>query len=153
MPISTAAITPSRVVRLDTTVLRALGGSTTNAEIGADGDRAVTGVHNFLVVQVTGTPPVCTAVPLFPKSAVGNQPLVERLKSGAADGWIGTDVYFSRWQHWRIPLDSFLQAMIVPGDAADDASVSPSRYAAGDSSALDDIRIWESRNRAPYRAV
>ena len=35
------------------------------------------------------------AVPLFPTSAVGNQPLLEHLKTGHAENWIGTPSYLS----------------------------------------------------------
>lgn len=137
------------VVHLHTDDLRARGGCQTNAVIGADGDRAVVGTHDFLVVGVDVAAGLCTAVPLFPKSAVGNQPLVESKKSGAADDWIGTDVFFSRWQHWRIPTERIVQAI----DAEGYAPSTRRRYAMNDRSALDDIRIWEGRNRAEYRPV
>jgi hypothetical protein len=140
-------IAPGLVLYLDTAVLRALGGSLTNAVIGPEGDRAVAATHLFLVLHVDGPARQCTAVPLFEKSAVGNQPLVESLKSGAATGWIGTTVFFSRWQHWRIPLDAASAA-----SADDDSTTSTRRrYANGDGSTLDDIRNWEGRNRASYR--
>jgi len=146
MPINTDAIHAGAVVRLDTTVLRSLGGAQTNAEAGPHGDRAVTGVHDFLVVHVDASTAVCTAVPLFNKSAVGNQPLTETLKSGPADNWRDAPWYFSRWQHWRIPGEQ-LVAALAPGEGGGPLR----RYAAGDPSARDDIRAWESRNRAPYR--
>jgi hypothetical protein len=78
---------------------------------------------------------------------VGNQPLVDEYKSGSASGWKGSDVYFSRWQHWRIPVDVIQHAI------ADDSAPTESRrrYSGSDSSVLDDIRVWESRNRAEYR--
>lgn len=133
------------VVRLDTDALRAHGGCQTNAVLGPEGDRAVEGVHDFLLLRVNADADVCTAVPLFAKSAVGSQPLVEELKSGAEEGWIGTEVFFSRWQHWRIP--SALVSAAISANALPDLP----RYAANDASALDDIRAWESRNRAEYR--
>lgn len=135
------------VVQLDTTALRAQGGSETNAELGAHGDRAVVGTHDFLVLYDDATTGMCTAVPLFTKSAVGNQPLVDTLKAGAADGWKGADVFFSRWQHWRIPVAAVDAA--IEANAALEAP--ERRYASHDLPALDDIRVWESHNRAPYR--
>ncbi len=137
------------VVRLDTAALRALGGSQTNAVTGPQGDRAVVGEHDFLVLYVDAATAMCTAVPLFPKSAVGNQPLVESLKAGPAEGWRDTDVYFSRWQHWRIPSALVLEAMRADGLTAEQRR----SYAVGDASALDDIRVWESHNRASYRTA
>lgn len=146
MTTTPGAIKAGLVVRLDTTALRAQGGSHTNAELGAHGDRAVVGTHDFLVLYADAATGVCTAVPLFAKTAVGNQPLVEELKSGDGDGWKGSDMYFSRWQHWRIPTTA-IEAAITEGETA----ASERLYAAHDLPALDDIRVWESRNRAPYR--
>lgn len=149
MPLSPADITPGLVLGLDTTILRARGDSQTNAESGAAGDRAVTGPSDFLVVGVDRTTGVYTAVPLFPKAAVGNQPLDDEHKRGGDAAWRDTPTFFSRWQHWRIPVDSFLAAA-----DADDASPADRRqYAPGDGPTLDDIREWESRNRAPYRSA
>ena len=144
MPESPDGVRPGVVVTLDTDALRARGDCFTNAEIGPAGDRAVTGTHDFLVVSVHHETGECTAVPLFAKSAVGNQPLAEALKSGAPDGWIGTETYFSRWQHWRMPPVVIAEAL-----AAADGRVRG--YAVHDRSALDDIRNWEGRNRAGYR--
>lgn len=135
------------VVRLDTAALRGFGDSQTNAELSAQGDRAVVGTQDFLVVHVDATSGMCTAVPLFHKTAVGNQPLIDGKKSGHASRWIGTDVYFSRWQHWRIPLARINDALATDANA----EATRRRYAAGDSSTLDDIRNWDDRNRAPYR--
>lgn len=137
------------VVHLDTTVLRTLGGCQTNAERGANGDRAVVGLHDFLVVGVDPHSGLCTAVPLFPKTAVGNQPLVESKKAGRATHWIGAESFFSHWQHWRIPIASIVVAAI----SDDTTPATRRRYAPEDRTALDDIRNWEKRNRSPYRAV
>ena len=149
MSISQEEIAPGLVVYLDTDMLRARGDCLTNAVASEHGDRAVIGVHEFLVVGVDVSSGVCTAVPLFTKSAVGNQPLLESKKSGVADQWIGVSSYFSHWQHWRIPFAALVAA------SAPEMSTSTSRrwYAAEDRTALDDIRNWEKRNRAPYRAV
>jgi hypothetical protein len=54
---------------------------------------------------------------------------------------------FSRWQHWRIPAESLIAASGADPAVAGDRR----RYAAGDGATLDDIRAWESRNRAAYR--
>jgi hypothetical protein len=135
------------VIRLDTARLRTRGDCLTNAELGPQGDRAVTGEQDFLILHVDAAAGLCTAVPLFTKSAVGNQPLLDEFKSGSASGWKGSDVYFSRWQHWRIPVDAVQQAI-----AADDSPPETRRrYSGTDSAVLDGIRAWESRNRAEYR--
>ena len=140
-------VTPGLVVQLDTAVLRALGGCQTNAVLGPEGDRSVVGTQPFLLVGLDAAAGRCTAVPLFAKTAVGNQPLEDGKKSGRADEWIGTDTFFSRWQHWRIPVASVVAAL------ADDpvTTANRRRYAATDRSALDDIKNWEGRNRAAYR--
>lgn len=149
MQISSEEIVPGLVVRLDTTILRELGGSQTNAVIGAEGDRAVTGTHDFLVVGIDHRTRACTAVPLFHKTAVGNQPLEESRKTGPGADWTGADVYFSRWQHWRLP-----EASVVAASEPDPASPGARRhYATGDGPTLDDIKAWESRNRANYREL
>lgn len=149
MPLAPTDITPGLVLRVDTTQLRALGGSQTNAELGATGDRAVSGVTDFLVVGVDRGTGVCTAVPLFPKAAVGNQPLDDEHKRGGDAAWRATPTFFSRWQHWRVPVDALIAAT-APTDAA---RADHRQYAPGDGPTLDDIRVWESRNRAAYRPV
>jgi hypothetical protein len=149
MPVTLEEVTAGLVVTLDTTSLRAHGDAQTNAVVGPEGDRAVVGTHDFLVVGVDTAAGICTAVPLFAKSAVGNQPLVDSRKAGRAAGWIGTEVFFSRWQHWRIPVTSLVEASEAEATTPADRR----RYAADDRSALDDIRVWESRNRAAYRPV
>lgn len=109
----------------------------------------MTGEQDFLILHADAATGFCTAVPLFGKSAVGNQPLLDEYKSGNASGWKGSDVYFSRWQHWKIPVDVIQQAI-----AADDSPMETRRrYSGSDSSVLDDIRVWESRNRAAYRTA
>jgi len=149
MPVSLDEITPGLVVQLDSTMLRTLGGCETNAVLNAAGDRAVADVHDFLVVGVDAVTGRCTAVPLFDKSAVGSEPLVESRKSGHATGWIGTSTFYSHWQHWRIPL-----AAIVSASGEDPASVDDRRrYSSDDRSVLDDVRVWESHNRSAYRSV
>jgi hypothetical protein len=147
MPLTHEDVTPGLVVQLDTAMLRALGGSQTNAVLGPEGDRSVVGTQDFLIVGLDAATARCTAVPLFAKTAVGNQPLANDKKSGRADQWIGTDTFFSRWQHWRIPVASLVAA------SGDDPATAATRrrYAATDRSALDDIKNWEGRNRAAYR--
>lgn len=147
MSLTHEEVTPGLVVHLDTAVLRTLGGSQTNAVLGPEGDRAVAGTQDFLIVGLDAAAARCTAVPLFAKTAVGNQPLENGKKSGRADQWIGTDTFFSRWQHWRLPVASVVAA------SGDDLTIAATRrrYAATDRSALDDIKNWEGRNRAAYR--
>jgi hypothetical protein len=147
MHVTLDEITPGLVVRLDTTAVRALGGSQTNAVLGPEGDRAVVGTHDFLVVGLDAATGRCTAVPLFTKTAVGNQPLENDKKSGLADQWKDAETFFSRWQHWRMPLGA-----VVTASGDEPAAVNTRRrYAATDRSALDDIKNWEGRNRAAYR--
>lgn len=140
-------VIPGLVVQLDTAVLRALGGCQTNAVLGPEGDRSVVGSQDFLIVGLDATASRCTAVPLFAKTAVGNQPLEASKKSGGDERWRATDSFFSHWQHWRMPVASVVAALVA------DASTSAGhrRYAATDRSALDDIKNWEGRNRASYR--
>ncbi|WP_411280436.1 hypothetical protein [Gemmatimonas sp.] len=147
MSFSHEDVTLGLVVQLDTAVLRSLGGCQTNAVLGPEGDRSVVGTQDFLVVGLDAAAGRCTAVPLFAKTAVGNQPLENGKKSGRAEQWIGTDTFFSRWQHWRLPVASVVAA------SADDPATNADRrrYAATDRSALDDIKNWEGRNRASYR--
>ncbi len=149
MQITLEEITVGLVVRLDTSVLRSFGGCQTNAVLGPQGDRAVVGTHDFLVVGVDVPSGVCTGVPLFAKTAVGNQPLIESKKSGNADHWIGTDSFFSHWQHWRIPMS----AIVAASEHDEAAPTTRRRYGAQDRTALDDIRNWEKRNRSAYRAA
>lgn len=147
MSVLPEAVTAGLVVRLDTSVLRERGDSLTNAVHGPEGDRAVTGEHDFLIVGLDLPRTLCTAVPLFTKTAVGSQPLDTTLQTGGSSDWRQSTVYFSRWQHWRIPTTSVVAAMV------DDASTATTRrrFAALDRSALDDIKNWEGRNRAEYR--
>jgi hypothetical protein len=147
MPVTQEDVTAGLVVTLDTAVLRARGGALTNAVLGPAGDRAVVGEHDFLVLHVDAPSGLCTAVPLFPKSAVGNQPLEAAHRVGAPGVWGEGETYFSCWQHWRIPVASVVVASAV------DATVPAMRrqYAPTNRSALDDIRNWEGRNRAAYR--
>ena len=100
-------ISPGIVVRLDTARLRAAGGSLTNAQLTGDEDRAITGVSDFLVVAVDTDAEVALALPLYPKSAPGSAPLDDARKSGPAD-WLAQPVFYSRWQHWRIPFSSLV---------------------------------------------
>lgn len=149
MQLTLDEIEPGLVVTLDTGILRTVGGSMTNAVRDGQADRAVTGVHRFLVVHLDAAAALCTAVPLYDRSAVGNQPIDDAKKSGPADGWIGDAWFFSRWQHWKVPLAAVVAAS-VPEDTG---PTQRRRYAKDDRSALDDIRVWDSRNRAGYRVV
>ena len=148
MSVTHEEVTAGLVVHLDTAVLRQRGGALTNAVLGPDGDRAVSGHHDFLILSVDVKSGMCTAVPLFPKSAVGNQPLEADKKVGRRE-WKESDTYFSRWQHWRVPTASIVAASAVDGSAWDTRRL----YAPADRSALDDIKNWEGRNRATYRAA
>ena len=142
-------IIPGVVARLDTRQLRSIGGSETNAQLSDAEDRAVAGVHDFLVTAVNATAGVTTAIPLFPKSSPGSAPLDAKKQWGNIAGWLTDPVHYSRWQHWRIPLAAFATASAEdPGDT--DARRS---YAAGDADTLQDLANWATRNRCVFREV
>lgn len=132
---------------LDTEVLREGGGCTTNAAVVDGSDRAVQGPHYFLVLRVDGD--WCTAAPLFSDSAPGSDQLKECLKSGLPEKWTGQPTYTSRWQQWKIPLESIQAAS---GD--EESAVSNRRlYAAENPAVLKHILSWEKKNRCDYRPV
>jgi hypothetical protein len=137
------------VVRLDTGQLREIGGSETNAQANAGEDRAVSGVQDFLVVHLDPHTDVATAVPLFPKTAPGSSPLDARKREGGLPGWTTEPLYYSHWQHWRIPRDALVRAS-DPDPALEGTR---RRYAAGHPDTLQDIMNWATRNRNDYRAI
>ena len=145
MKVEVPEVAPGLVVHIDTNVLRAAGGSSTNAEATATGDRAVVGPHYFLILHVDPTSQTCVAVPLFSGHAPGNERLDDKLKSGLRSKWIGVDSYFSRWQHWRIPV-SEIPAASMQDEA--DASTRP-EIAAGASG--DSILAGEESGRVACR--
>ena len=136
------AIEAGDVVALDTGVLRRAGGSRTNAQQTADEDRAVTGVHDFLVLHVDRAAGQLSALPLFPRSAPGSAPLDDRLRSGPPE-WLAQPVFYSRWQHWQVPLVALSAA--ITGDETN------RRYAAGKEEVLRELGNWASRNRCAFR--
>ena len=140
---------PGHVIRLDTGVLRARGDCQTNAQVTADEDRAVTGVHDFLVVAMDARTAQVIALPLFPRSAPGSAPLDDALRTGDA-AWLAAPVFYSRWQHWRIPIEAVLAAAVAAEEAAGD-SVAPRAYATGKADVLQALANWASRNRCAYR--
>jgi hypothetical protein len=141
-------IVPGLVVRLDTAALRARGDSRTNAQATAEEDRAVAGVHDFLVLLVDARAGEAMAIPLFPRSAPGSAPLDDRLRAGPPD-WLAQPAYYSRWQHWQVPLDA-----LVAASGEDPQPVGERRtHAAGNADVLQDLANWASRNRCAYRAA
>jgi hypothetical protein len=142
-------IIPGLVVRLDTAQLRALGGSQTNAQRTDTEDRAVSDIHDFCVVSVDTTKGQCIAIPLFARSSPGSAPLEAKKQWGNIGGWLTETVHYSRWQHWRMPLSS-----VVEASADDPGTVGARRsYAAGDADTLQDLLNWASRNRCEFRDV
>lgn len=139
-------VVPGLVVHVDTDVLRARGDSRTNAQATEREDRAVTGAHDFLVLLVDRAERAVTAVPLFPRSAPGSAPLDDDLRSGGTE-WQATPVFYSRWQHWQIPLDALVAAS--GGDAGSPGA--RRSYASGKSDVLQDLANWASRNRCAFR--
>ena len=103
-------IVPGLVVRLDTARLRAVGGSQTNAQRTDSEDRAVSDVHDFCVVSVDAAKGQCIAIPLFARSSPGSAPLEAKKQWGNIGGWLTETVHYSRWQHWRMPLSSVVEA-------------------------------------------
>ena len=141
-------VVPGLVVRLDTARLRAGGGSRTNAQSTPDEDRAVTDVHDFLVLLVDARASQVTAIPLFPRSAPGSAPLDDRLRTGPVE-WLAQPVYYSRWQHWQIPVDALVDAALVEPESPDARRT----HASGNMDALQDLANWASRNRCTFREV
>ena len=140
-------IQPGLVIHLDPSLLKAQGGSETNAQRDETGDRAVPDPRYFLVLEVDRAAGTCLAVPLYSKSAPGSQPLQETEKGGLADRWIGEESFFSRWQHWRIPLSAIPAASV--GDDSEPAN--RRTYAATQPATLRSIADWQHRNRCSFR--
>jgi hypothetical protein len=136
------------VVHLDTAALRKLGGSKTNAQITESEDRAVEGPHYFLVTKLDREDGTCLAVPLFSGSAPGSEKLDEDKKSGHPDNWLGSDSYFSHWQHWVIPLSDIPEA-----SANEESSPDSRRSYAADPEDFEAINKWVGKNICDFRAV
>lgn len=147
MQIDADEVASGLVVRLDTTMLRRLGGSLTNAVRTPEMDRAVVGEHDFLLLRADANSGLVTAVPLFPSAAVGNQPLDLTKKSGSDEVWRTSLSYFSHWQHWQIPVN----AVIAASASESTIAATRRRYSVEDPTEIDAIRNWERRNRAKYR--
>jgi hypothetical protein len=145
-PLDRSEISPGIVARLDTAVLRASGGSLTNAQLSAEEDRAVTGSVDFLVVALDEASGSALALPLYPKSAPGSAPLDPARKSGPAE-WLAEPVFYSRWQHWRIPLDALAAA------STEETSTASARrtYSSWHADTLQELANWASRNRCKFR--
>jgi hypothetical protein len=145
-PLDRSEISPGIVARLDTDVLRAEGGSLTNAQVSDTEDRAVRGVCDFLVVAVDPGTDSVLALPLYPKSAPGSAPLDPARKSGPAE-WLAEPVFYSRWQHWRIPLDALAAASVGETSAASARRT----YSSWHADTLQELANWASRNRCEFR--
>lgn len=145
--LTVAEIIPGIVAHLDTQHLRTAGGSETNAEIAESGDRAVTDARDFLVVAVDVKRGIATAVPLFTRSSPGSAPLAAAKRVGNTGNWLASDVHYSRWQHWRIPVQ------VLAAASTDEPSVGDARrgYAVGDADTLQDLANWATRNRCAFR--
>ena len=139
------AVVAGMILRVDTDRLRALGGSCTNAQRTTDADRAVTGTHDFLIVAIDAGTRICTALPLYPRSAPGSAQLDPAALAGA-DDFTSIPLFYSRWQHWRIPLDAFVEAV-----SAESRGTTQRSYALGQSEPLRDLANWASRNRCEFR--
>lgn len=145
--IDVAEIVPGLVARLDTGQLRTLGGSETNAQRTDNEDRAVTDTRDFLVVATDAQRGTCTALPLFAKPSPGSATLDPKKQWGNIEGWLTETVHYSRWQHWRMPLNACAAASTEdPGSNGARRS-----YAAGDADTLQDLANWATRNRCEFR--
>jgi hypothetical protein len=147
--LSAEELVPGVVVQLDTELLRELGNSLTNAEWGATYDRAVVEPHSFLIVSVDVSTSALTAVPLFSNWAPGSEELNENLKGGHLDKWVGVRLYFSRWQHWVVPVSDAVAASSLEETAMGDRR----HYAEGNAAALTSILDWKDRNRCEFRVL
>jgi len=145
-PLARSEIAPGIVVRLDTALLRATGGSLTNAQLSDDEDRAVTGVSDFLVVAVDVDAELALALPLYPKSAPGSAPLDDARKSGPAE-WLAQPVFYSRWQHWRIPFN----ALTAASDSETSSATARRTYSSWHADTLRELANWATRNRCDFR--
>lgn len=147
--VSVDEVKPGLVVHLDTDILRAIGGSKTNAEKTNAQDRAVVGPHYFLILEVDTTLRQCLAVPLFSKPADGSERLDANLKSGEPDKWANEDSHFSKWQHWHIPMEA------IPAASENEESTRDSRrgYAIHSPKILQTMSAWKDRNRNAFRAL
>jgi len=145
-PLDRSEIAPGIVVHLDTALLRAAGGSLTNAQMSDTEDRAVTGVSDFLVVAVDAGAELALALPLYPKSAPGSAPLDDARKSGPAD-WLAQPVFYSRWQHWRIPFDALVAASVGESTSA----TARRTYSSWHADTLRELANWATRNRCEFR--
>ncbi len=137
------------VVHINTTVLRALGGSFTTVKIVGGVDRAVTGSHYFLLLESDPASRLWTAAPLFSKSAAGSRKLVEAQKSGLDEKWRGIASYYSIWQMWKIPAASIEAAS---GEDETDHT-NRRRYASAQDHLLVSIARDREQEREPYREV
>ena len=147
MPALTSAeIVPGLVVHVDTDRLRAFGGSRTNAQATATEDRAVRGAHDFVVAMVDTGAHEVLALPLFPRSAPGSAPLLDALKGGPPD-FLAQPLFYSQWQHWRIPVDALVAA------STDEATAAGARrsYGVGRAEVLQALANWATRNRCAFR--
>jgi hypothetical protein len=144
-PVAMSDVAPGLVVHLDTTILRAYGGSFTNADPNGGLDRAVQGPHYFLVLDVASG--VALAVPLFSKATPGSERLDDTAKAGLPAKWIGETSYFSRYQHWKIPVAALVAA------SGDEESTAATRrtYGVGRANILPAIAAWQGKNRCGYR--
>ena len=63
--------------------------------------------------------------------------------------WRDTASFYSRWQHWRIPIRDLVAASVGEVTSAADRCT----YAADDPAVLRTIAAWAARNRSPYRPL
>lgn len=145
--VSAAEIVPGLVVHLDTGKIRSLGGAKTNACLEGDSDRAVVDPHYFLILKVEGD--FVTAVPLFSRGKAGSQKLEEGLKAGYPDKWKNAPSFYSKWQHWLIPIDSIVKSSESEESSAGDRRI----YAKGKQQKIDYILNFQKKNRCEFRSV
>ena len=142
-------VVPGTVVQIDADALRATGKAQCNAEVAADGDRAVQGEHSFLILLVDKAKDTVVMAPVFSKFAPGSEVLDEKLKSGYPDKWVGAKLHFNRWQHWGVRRED-----LVAYSAAEDTPVGARRmYAQNAPQELNRMLAFIKQNRAPWRTL
>ena len=135
-------LVPGLVVQLDTSRLRQLGNSRTNAEKTRSEDRAVIGPHSFVVVATNPEDRSAILCPVFSQWAPGSLKLQEAKKSGFLNNWASVELHFSKWQHWEIPYDD----IIACSDIENTQHGARRHYAAENAETLNSILRRMSRS-------
>ncbi len=110
--------------------------------------REVLGPHYFLLLeqQVGG---LWLAAPTFSKASQGSTELVEALKAGTAQAWIGVPTFVSQYQQWCARPEALLAAL-----ENDNSTLGYRRtYAEGDPASLAELLSRAAFNDAQFREI